>query len=568
MSSLHGISEREGDPPPKRNEELGHSKDLSAEVERLVASRTSGLQQEIDALQAENTRLREAEETLGAIQRGEIDAILVSTNEGEKVFTLKGADYPYRVVIEQMQEGAVSLSDDGIILYCNKSFSRLLQIPMEKIIGQPIRQYIHDPDHDRFSGLLDQSRDGGSRGEVLLKTHGNTVIPVFISIKPSQIEEMQALSVVVMDLTEQKRAEEALRRANAYNRSLIEANLDPLVTVNPDGTISDVNEATVRVTGFPRDDLIGTDFSNYFTEPDRARAGYDRVYRDGSVTDYELEIRRRDGRAVPTLCSASLYRDESGGVAGVVAAAHDITERKRAEEDLKEYAERLRRSNEDLAQFAYAASHDLKEPLRAIVSFSQILLREHSERLDAEAGRYLINIVEAGNRMDALTNDLLEFSRVRSRRTELRLTDATAVLHNVLALLRTKLEKNGGNVTYHPLPPVMADAIQLQQVFQNLIDNAIKFRRPDIPPEIHISARTLDGMVEFSVQDNGIGMEPQYFQKIFVIFQRLHRRDQFEGTGIGLAIVKRIVERHGGRIWVESEPGKGTTFFFTLPAAT
>ncbi|HZD44160.1 MAG TPA: ATP-binding protein, partial [Methanomicrobiales archaeon] len=195
----------------------------------------------------------------------------------------------------------------------------------------------------------------------------------------------------------------------------------------------------------------------------------------------------------------------------------------------------------------------------------QLLEKRCRGQFDTDSEEYLDFIIGAGKRMQNLINDLLEFSRVNTRGADLKRTETETVLLEAIDNLHFQIEDNSAVVTHSPLPPVMADATQLQQVFQNLIGNAIKFRREDEPPKIHVTGRYLDGMVEFSVADNGIGIEPQYLDRIFVIFQRLHTREKYSGTGIGLALVKRIVERHGGRIWVESTPGKGSTFYFTMP---
>jgi light-regulated signal transduction histidine kinase (bacteriophytochrome) len=264
--------------------------------------------------------------------------------------------------------------------------------------------------------------------------------------------------------------------------------------------------------------------------------------------------------------TAAPVRDSREQIVGAVEILQDITEQKRAEEALKGFADNLRRSNEDLERFAYSASHDLQEPLRTMVIFTQLLERRYREQMGADADEYISFIVDAGKRMQDLIDDLLEYSRVTTRGVELKETDAETVLNGVLANLHSSIVENGATVTHDPLPQVMADSSQLQQVFLNLISNAIKFRREE-PPEIRISAHRLDRMVRFSVRDNGIGIDPQYFDRIFVIFQRLHSREKYPGTGIGLALAKRIVERHGGTIWVESEPGKGSTFHFTMPAA-
>jgi light-regulated signal transduction histidine kinase (bacteriophytochrome) len=312
-----------------------------------------------------------------------------------------------------------------------------------------------------------------------------------------------------------------------------------------------------------RQELIGTDFSDYFTDPQKARAGYQHVFREGWVQDYELEVRRGDGNVTPVVYNASVYRGEAGKVMGVFAAARDITERKRAEEALKEHSAELARSNADLQQFAYVASHDLQEPLRMVASYTQLLAKRYRGKLGADADDFIGYAVDGARRMQTLINDLLAYSRVGTRGKELASTDCEGVLEEVLVNLQTAMEETSAAVTHDPLPMVWADASQLAQVFQNLIGNALKFHGP-APPQIHISAQSNDGDWRFAVWDNGIGIDPQYADRIFVIFQRLHAHAEYPGAGMGLAITKKIVERHGGRIWVESEPGKGSTFYFTI----
>jgi light-regulated signal transduction histidine kinase (bacteriophytochrome) len=224
----------------------------------------------------------------------------------------------------------------------------------------------------------------------------------------------------------------------------------------------------------------------------------------------------------------------------------------------------LTRSNRDLEQFAYIASHDLQEPLRAVAGFTTLLRQRYQGKLDEKADSYIDFVVDGVARMQALINGLLEYSRVNTRGSAPEPVPADRALQEALANLRTAIEQSGAVVTATPLPTVRADAAQLAHVFQNLIENALKFRS-ERPPEIEIGARRQDGFWQFWVRDNGIGLEPQYADRIFLIFQRLHTRDKYPGTGIGLAISKRIIERHGGKIWVESQAGQGATFYFTLP---
>ena len=245
----------------------------------------------------------------------------------------------------------------------------------------------------------------------------------------------------------------------------------------------------------------------------------------------------------------------------------DITDRKKAEETLKLKLEELARSNAELEQFAYVSSHDLQEPLRMISSYLQLLQRRYQGKLDEKADKYIYFAVDGAARMQTLINDLLEFSRVATRAKEPEPTDSEFILNQTLSNLELYIRQNNASVSHDPLPEVIADSTQLAQVFQNLIANGIKFQSEKVP-KIHLSAEKKENEWVFSVKDNGIGIDPQYSEKIFEVFKRLHRKEDYPGTGIGLAICKKIVERHGGRIWVESELGKGATFYFTLPISS
>ncbi|MBV8087230.1 MAG: hypothetical protein JO247_20665 [Chloroflexi bacterium] len=246
------------------------------------------------------------------------------------------------------------------------------------------------------------------------------------------------------------------------------------------------------------------------------------------------------------------------------AIAHGIW-RKRADDTLRHRAEELARSNADLEQFAYVASHDLQEPLRSVVSYLQLLEKRYRGQLDERADKYIAYSVDGSRRMQALINDLLTYSRVGRRDESLARLSMAEALDRAIRNLQSAIEQTGATVSCGPLPELTADSRQMIQLFQNLLGNALKFRG-DSPPAIHVSAEREGPDWRFRVRDNGIGLEMQYSDRIFVLFQRLHSRKDYEGTGIGLALCKKIVERHGGRIWVESAPGLGSSFFFTLPA--
>jgi signal transduction histidine kinase len=261
-----------------------------------------------------------------------------------------------------------------------------------------------------------------------------------------------------------------------------------------------------------------------------------------------------------------IARETSEVLAAVAEIITQGVERRRAEEALRLHAAELARSNEELQQFAYVASHDLQEPLRMVASYTQLLARRYRGKLDTDADEFIGYAVDGVNRMQRLIQDLLTYSRVGTRGREFKPCETAPVVQHVVENLQAALAETKGEVKVGPLPPVLADESQLTQLFQNLLANALKFHGQE-PPRVEVAAEPQGrDTVRFTVKDNGLGIDPQYFDRIFIIFQRLHGREEFPGTGIGLAICKKIVERHGGRIGVESRPGEGSTFWFTLLA--
>jgi PAS domain S-box-containing protein len=360
------------------------------------------------------------------------------------------------------------------------------------------------------------------------------------------------------------KSKEELRLTNRYNRELLEVSIDPLVTIGPDGNITDINKAVEIATGYERDQLIGTDFSNYFTDYNNAKAGYEEVFRKGFVKDYPLEIQHKNGKVTPVLYNASVYKNENGEIIGVFAAARDISKLKKAEIRLEKLIDKLEISNKELEQFAYVASHDLKEPLRMITSFLQLLKIKYEDNLDENANDYINYAVDGAKRMDMMINDLLEYSRVGSKERKFDYLFAEKIVETVLTNLKTLIEEKNAIVIYDSLPVIYANEYQMVQLFQNLINNGIKYCTKKVPM-INISSTMKDDEYIFAVKDNGIGIDKAQLKRIFTIFQRLHTRDEYDGSGIGLAISKKILQKHRGKIWAESEPGKGSTFYFTLP---
>ena len=367
------------------------------------------------------------------------------------------------------------------------------------------------------------------------------------------------------DIGEIKRIERALRESEEKFRALAENSPDIISRLDKELRYKYVNHGS-KTLGLSSENLVGKKIEditplNGITKiwMESAR----KVLKTGEIREMEYEFPSIHGLKVFHSYMVPEYDD--GEIESLLVVSHDVTQRKQLEEELKATVKELRHSNEELRQFAYVASHDLQEPLRTITSFTQLIERRYKDKLDSDADEFIEYIVDAAKRMQTLINDLLNYSRVATKKKEIELIDVEEVFNSVLNNLNTAIYENDAEITYENLPKIMAEPGQMIQLFQNLIGNAIKFRKPEIPPKIHIKAHKDKNEYIFSVADNGIGMEPQYAERIFTIFQRLHTKEEYEGTGIGLAISKRVIELHGGQIWVESELGKGSTFYFTIP---
>lgn len=351
-----------------------------------------------------------------------------------------------------------------------------------------------------------------------------------------------------------------------YARSLIEASLDPLITINPLGGITDVNSATIKATGVSRDKLIGTDFSDYFTEPMKARESYQQVFNEGSITDYPLTIRHVNGNLIDVLYNASVYKDEHGKVLGVFAAARDVTAQKQAELEINRRTAELEVSNHELEAFSYSVSHDLRAPLRAIDGFSQALLEDYAEILDDTAKGYLNRVRAASQRMGLLIDDMLELARISRVDMRHAVFDLSEVANKVFFELKGNDESRSVDWYVQPNIMVTGDSRLLHVVMANLIGNALKYTSRKAQAHIEFGATTdSEGLTEYFIRDNGAGFNMAYANKLFEAFQRLHTANEFPGTGVGLAIVHRIIRRHGGNVRGEGVADEGATFYFTLP---
>jgi PAS domain S-box-containing protein len=774
------------------------------------------------------SRLDEAEDTLKAIQNGEIDAIVTPEGEhGSKVYTLESADYLYRILVQEMNQGVITLTDDGTIFYSNSKLALMLELPLEKITGLKFDKFVDSADQKNYRTIFRNGLKTTGSGEINIKSVNGTIIPIHISI--NCIEGLKGVYAVISDLSERKYYEkletahknlneslEALKNSEIRYSTLFDSMTEGFSIVEllfdedkkpVDCRYLTVNDAFKNHTGLKKDEIIGktnnelfpnaknvwlkkygevacsgepahfqekfgpfnrlVDVHAFQTEPgkigvifsditEKKKAenelkkhaallnlsneaifsweyngailswnhgaerlyGYNKKEAIGSVSHEllqtvfpikysefmkrlattknwagELTHIKKDGTKIIVESRQQLITDISGKKI-IIETNRDITDRKRVEnqlqttlkrfytvlssmygaillvsndnrvefinqafcdvfeledlpyeligltdrdildmikhvyvnpdeavkhieeivkaakpvkgeeillsrdrtfmrdfipiyidqksygrlwhhmdisklkkteEDLKISGEKLSKSNAELEHFAYVASHDLREPLRMITSFLQLLERRYKNQLDEDADEFIGFAVDGAKRLDEMINDLLKYSHVSNTERKFRPVDMEHVLEHSLINLIIPTEETQATITNDPLPTVLGDEKLLIQLFQNLIANAIKYRS-EKPPEIHISAQKEDDdQYIFSVKDNGIGIDPKHLGRIFTIFQRLHRRDEFEGTGIGLAIVEKIVHIHSGQIWAESKLGEGSTFYFTIP---
>jgi signal transduction histidine kinase/HAMP domain-containing protein len=372
---------------------------------------------------------------------------------------------------------------------------------------------------------------------------------------------------LIEEITKRKLAEEKIREQSVFLRNTIESLTHPFYVIDiKDYTIKMANSAAARAGALGK----GTTCYALTHRSDKPCGGKDHqcpveeIKETNQPAVVEHTHYDKDGNQRIFELHAYPIFDAEGNLSQVIEYSWDITDRKQAEEKLKKTLLDLERSNKELQQFAYVASHDLQEPLRAVASYTQLLKRRYKDKLDENANVFMQFAVDGAIRMQRLIDDLLMFSRIGAKGKLFEPTDFHLVLGQAITNLRVATEETHAIITNDDMPTATADASHVTQLFQNLIGNAIKFRSQETP-HIHLSAELKGNEWLFSVRDNGIGIDPQYKEKIFKIFQRLHSIDEYPGTGIGLAICERIVERHGGKIWVESEVGKGSTFYFTIP---
>jgi signal transduction histidine kinase len=503
-------------------------------------------------------RLDEAEETLRALRNGEVDAIVAAGPDGDRVYTLRGADEAYRIMMQQMAEGALTLTPDGLILFSNEQFAAMLCCPLERVIGSRIYEFVAPENADIVSAIL--SGTGVRKAEVRLSRGNAADIPVYLSAQNVVLGGIDCHCLIVTHLSEQKRHEEIVAVLEAVPVAVF-------IAQDPKCHRIVGNRMAYELLSMPP----GANVSASASEREKPRCW--REVKDGKdipaedlpmqtaartgqpVHDYEFDLLADDGTSRCWLGNAVPLFDEKRQSRGAVGAFVDITERKQA-------GEALEASNAELRNFGNALTQHLREPLDMVVKFTRLLAQEFPGALDVDTN--ISNALACALRVEALMKALREYWEDTERGGGiLSPVDCNQVLSQALLSLRTELRQSDAIVTLDPLPTVVAEDRMLERVFRTLVDNSIKYRDQEAL-RIHISAvRTFDRWL-FSVRDNGIGIDPKDAEWVFGMFNRLHG-DEIPGTGIALALCKKMIERHGGRIWVESRAGKGAAFRFTIP---
>jgi PAS domain S-box-containing protein len=511
--------------------------------------------------------LQNAQSIFRARQQAEDELVRAKEALERKTQELAHSLAMVRATLEATTDGILVTDGQGKVTDWNEQFVALWRLP---------REVLDTRDHQHLLSVLSQScqeprqflaRMAKIQAAALPETYDVLDCPedrVVEQVSRIQVVEGRNVGRVwsFRDITARRQAEETRLRLAA----IVESSNDAIISKSLDGVITSWNAAAERLFGYRAEEMLGQSILRLL--PAERHAEEDMILarlRQGErIEHFETVRQTKAGQLIDVSVTISPLRDEGGRIIGASKIARDITERKRAEAERAQLLAALQRSNAELQQFASVASHDLQEPLRMVTTFVQLLAQRWQGRLAAEDEEFIGYAVEGAQRMKGLIDALLDFARVAAREKPFAPVDCTAVVRRTLQTLQAVLRERQARIEVEPLPTVLGDEVQVGQVFQNLLSNALKFC--PTRPQIHIAARRDGAQWVFAVRDNGIGIAPHHAEQIFVLFRRLHTHQQYPGTGMGLAICKKIVERHGGRIWVESVPGHGSTFSFTLPA--
>ena len=468
-------------------------------------------------------------------------------------------------IVDSSDDAIVSKNLNGIITSWNKAAERLFGYTAAEAVGQSVTMIIPPDRQDEEPRILARLRRGErvDHFETIRRCKDGTLLDISLTISPVKDANGRIIgaSKIARNITERKRIEKALLASETNFRQLADSMPQIVWTALPDGHLDYYNERWYQFTGFKRDNFGDASWQSILHPDDvgpTTQAWYASV-RTGEPFRIELRFWDRAenrwrwfiGRALPA-------HDATGQIVKWFGTSTDIDDQKRTEHD-------LRQANADLEQFAYSASHDLQEPLRGIRIYSELLTSRYSAKLDGQALEFLQYLGQNALRMEMLVHDLLTYTQIGKLESPYGDADANQALADTLANLKASIDETGAQITCSWLPVIRMHDAHIRQLFQNLIGNAIKYRSPERTPAVHVDAKRNGSSWVFSVADNGIGIEPQYKERIFGLFKRLHSEDQYPGTGIGLALCQRIIERYNGRIWVESQYGQGSKFMFTVP---
>lgn len=500
------------------------------------------------------------------------------------ITTLKKGEEKFRNLLEAAPDAVVIVDKRGIIKLVNVQTELLFEYKREELLEQQLEilipeRYRKEHPHYRNDFFKTPRTRGMGVGLELygLKKSG-IEFPVEISLSPLETEDGMLVSAAIRDITERKESEKKLRSIEEQYRLMIDEVDDyAIILLDKNGIIRNWNKGAEKIKGYKAEEIIGQNFQIFYTSEDKI-AGLpqkliDTAMQNGKAIDEGWRI-RKDGTTFWGSIVIVALRDEKRNIIGFTKITRDITEKREMEKQIqqanaslerkvRQRTDELERKNKDLEQFAYVASHDLQEPLRTTSSFVEMFRNKYQGRLDEDADTMLKYIFQSSERMKVLIKDLLDYSRI-GRKTEIGEVDCNKLIEDVTADLAIIIRETDTKITMEKLPLIRGYATELKLLFQNLVSNSIKFRKKDTMPLVHIGVEKKKDHWQFFVADNGIGIDEKHAERIFVIFQRLHTRTEYEGSGIGLSHCKKIAELHGGKIWVKSEPGKGSIFYFTI----
>jgi PAS domain S-box-containing protein len=492
--------------------------------------------------------------------------ILVDITERKKAQQQSEAEF--RAIFETTPECVKVVAPDGKVLQMNASGLSMLGAAAEEVIGQSVYDLIAPEDRERFRELNERVCKG-ERASLTFDIIGPGGGRVNVETHAAPLAHPDGGTVqlaVTRDVSERKRAD----RSALLLSAIVDSSEDAIVSKDLNGIVTSWNKSAERIFGYTAAEAVGQPVATLLIPADRQdeEATILARLRKGERVDHiETTRMRRDGTLVDVSVTISPIRDPDGTIVGASKIARDISAQIRDRQELRRANEALIRVNGDLEHFAYSASHDLQEPLRMVSIYSEMFRRKFGHQVDARGNEYIAFVIEGAKRMEQLLRDLRAYTQVWIAQDEnLPVVSAEAAIGRSIANLQAAIEENGAEITVDPLPSVRIHEFQLEQLFQNILGNAIRYRGKE-RPRIHAGVEREGAAWRFFIRDNGIGIEPEYKEQIFGIFKRLHTSSEFPGTGMGLAICQRIVERAGGRIWVESEAGRGSTFYFTLPVA-